>query len=67
MSDRDELEEYIFTGYCKSKNMTSIMTAEYSMQSYGMCLEQIIGCDFLKCQYNKDCTIVKQALAKEDE
>lgn len=62
-----EPEEYCFTGYCKKKNMTSIMTGKYSLESYGLCLEQILGCDYLKCEYNKDCTIVKQALAKEDE
>lgn len=62
-----DLEEYCFTGYCKKKNMTAIMTSEYTRESYGLCLEQILGCDYLKCEYNKDCTIVKQALSKEDE
>lgn len=62
-----ELDEYIFTGYCKAKNQTNMVTCEYSIDKYGPCLEQIIGCDYLKCQYNKECDIVKQALAKEDE
>ena len=62
-----EIEEYIFTGYCKVKNQSEMFTCEYSMQSFGPCLETIIGCNYLNCQYNKECTIVKQALAKEDE
>lgn len=62
-----ELEEYFFTGYCKSKNQTNLVTCEYSAEEFGPCLERIIGCDYLECQYNKECDIVKQALAKEDE
>lgn len=63
----EELEEYIFTGYCKTKNQSNTFLCEYSSDRYGLCLEQINGCDYLKCQYNKECQIVKQALAKEDE
>ena len=60
-------EEYIYTGYCKVKNATTMFTAEYSEQPYGLCLERILGCDFNSCQYNKDCTAFKIAMAKEDE
>lgn len=63
----EELEEYIFTGYCKVKNQTTMVECEYSQQPYGLCLENIIGCDFQKCEHNKDCTLAKQVLAKEDE
>lgn len=62
-----DLDEYIFTGYCKAKNQSNMVTCEYSFANCGLCLEQIVGCDFLKCQYNKECDIVKMALAKEDE
>lgn len=62
-----ELDEFIFTGYCKAKNQTNMVTCEYSLEKFGPCLERILGCDYLECQYNKECDIVKQALAKEDE
>ncbi|MDO5409521.1 MAG: ubiquinone biosynthesis protein UbiE [Lachnospiraceae bacterium] len=67
VKNMEDIEEYFFTGYCKTKNQSNIFTCEYSVQSCGLCLEQIIGCDFLKCEHNKDCTVVKQALNKEDE
>ena len=63
----DDIEEYFFSGYCKARNQTRLMTCEYSVQPYGLCLEQILGCDLGTCQYNKDCTIVKMALEKEEE
>lgn len=67
MTDQEEIEEFIYTGYCKKKNMTTMFTAEYSQDSYGLCLEQVLGCDLNSCEYNKDCTAIKIALAKEDE
>lgn len=65
--EQSDLEEYFFNGYCKAKNQTKLVACEYSIESYGLCLERIEGCDYLECQYNKDCDIVKRALAKEDE
>ncbi len=65
--EQSDLEEYFFNGYCKAKNQTRLVTCEYSIETYGLCLERIEGCDYLECQYNKDCDIVKRALAKEDE
>lgn len=62
-----DMDEFIFTGYCKAKNQTNMVTCEYSVEKCGLCLEQIVGCDYLQCQYNKDCDIVKRALEKEDE
>ena len=62
-----DIEEYFFNGYCKAKNQTNLVTCEYTMEPCGLCLERILGCDYLECQYNKDCDIVKKALAKEDE
>ena len=63
----EELDEFIFTGYCKAKNQTNMVNCEYSTGNFGLCLERIVGCDYLDCQYNKECDIVKHALAKEDE
>lgn len=67
MSKMDEIEEFVYTGYCKKKNQTTMFTAEYSKAPYGLCLEQVLGCEINTCQYNKECTAIKIALAKEDE
>ncbi|MDO4519108.1 MAG: ubiquinone biosynthesis protein UbiE [Eubacteriales bacterium] len=61
-----EIIEEIFSGYCKSKNLTQSIICEYEQLACGLSLLSV-SCDFEKCLYNKDCTVVQQALAKEDE
>ncbi|MDO5425423.1 MAG: ubiquinone biosynthesis protein UbiE [Eubacteriales bacterium] len=59
--------EEMFTGYCKAHNQTQIITCEYSKNAYGELSLEHVDCDFLQCVHNKDCQVVRQALAKEDE
>lgn len=59
------IEEF-FTGYCKTHNMTQVISCEYSVSEDGWSLDHI-DCDFEKCVHSKDCEVVRKALAKEDE
>ena len=62
----NEIIEEIFTGYCKSHNSTQTIICEYEQLPCGLSLDHV-SCDYMKCSYNKDCQVIRQALAKEDE
>lgn len=55
-----------FKGYCKVYNETRDIECKYEQLKYGLGLIKV-DCNYEKCLYNKECSVVKQALAKEDE
>ena len=62
----DIIEEF-FTGYCKKHNTTQMLTAEYSQDEDGYFSLENVTCEFGNCPYSGECTVIRQALAKEDE
>lgn len=62
----EEKRIHTINGYCKVRNSTLDMEFLYDVRDG----EQFLvrgGCDFERCKYNKECYIVRQAIAIEEE
>ncbi|MDO5798452.1 MAG: ubiquinone biosynthesis protein UbiE [Eubacteriales bacterium] len=59
-----EIIEEFFNGYCRNFDMTQTVICEYEQLPQELHLIDS-SCEFGTCQYSKDCTLMKQALARE--
>ena len=61
-----EIIEEFFNGYCPNFDMTQTVICEFEQFPEGLRLLDS-SCEYGVCQYSKDCTLMKQALAREKE
>ncbi|MCD8123571.1 MAG: ubiquinone biosynthesis protein UbiE [Lachnospiraceae bacterium] len=61
-----EIVEEFFSGYCKTHNESRMITCEYRVENGYYSLESV-DCDFMDCPHSAACTVVRQALEKEEE
>ena len=61
-----EIIEEFFNGYCRNFDMTQTVICEFEQFPEGLRLLDS-SCEYGVCQYSKDCTLMKQALAREKE
>lgn len=59
-----EIIEEFFNGYCRNFDMTQTVICEFEQLPEGIRLLDS-SCEYEVCQYSKDCTLMKQALARE--
>lgn len=59
-------ETISFQGYCKILNQTRDMNFVYEVDDGEYCL--LHGdCNFESCRHSSECTVIRQAIAKEEE
>ena len=60
-----EIIEEFFTGYCRNFDMTQTVICEFEQLPNGLHLLDS-SCEYGDCKFSKDCTLMKQALDKEE-
>ena len=60
-----EIIEEFFTGYCRNFDMTQTVICEFEQLPDGLHLLDS-SCEYGDCKFSKDCTLMKQALDKEN-
>lgn len=60
-----EIIEEFFTGYCRNFDMTQTVICEFEQLPDSLHLLDS-SCEYGDCKFSKDCTLMKQALDKEN-
>ena len=60
-----EIIEDFFTGYCRNFDMTQTVICEFEQLPNGLHLLDS-SCEYGVCKFSKDCTLMKQALDREN-